>query len=82
MAECRIPCGQVEKNKDADSNAALAKVLFDTALLESGFDLEHPQEFNSRVLRILADNMGIKGDLMPEVGPACPHLRHGCHGRA
>ena len=64
----------MEKNKDADSNKALAKVLFDTALLESGFDLEHPQEFNSRVLRILADNMGIKGDLMPEVTSQLPLL--------
>ena len=62
----------MEKNKDADSSKALAKVLFDTALLESGFDLEHPQEFNSRVLRILADNLGIKGDLMPEVTSQLP----------
>ena len=41
----------------------MARVLFDTALLESGFDLEAPKAFNERVYELMAGAFGIKGDL-------------------
>ena len=41
----------------------MARVLFDTALLESGFDLEAPKAFNARVYELMAGAFGIKGDL-------------------
>ena len=46
----------------------MARVLFDTALLESGFDLEAPKAFNARVYELMAGAYGIKGDLT--VSPA------------
>ncbi len=46
----------------------MARVLYDTALLESGFDLEAPKAFNERVYQLLAGAFGIKGDLA--VSPA------------
>lgn len=38
-------------------------MLWDTALLESGFELDKPKEFNGRVYQLLADAYGITGDL-------------------
>ena len=54
---------QVDKDKEAASTKALAQTLFDTALLESGFGIEHPQDFNQRVHRLMADSLGLKGSL-------------------
>ena len=59
------PCAtaQVEQDKEALKTMALAQTLFDTALLESGFDIDNPQDFNKRIHRILASNMGLEGSL-------------------
>ena len=67
-------CLQVEKDGEAEQTKALARVLFDTALLESGFAIEHPKDFNSRVHRILATSLGIKGDLKVAVEPEDPEV--------
>ena len=52
--------GQVEADKEAVATKALAVTLYDTALLESGFDLENPQDFNKRIHRILASSLGLQ----------------------
>lgn len=75
---------QVEKDKDAEATKALARVLYDTALLESGFAIEQPKDFNARIHKLLAASLGIKGDLKveaapdePEVTPCmCRHIAH------
>ncbi len=54
---------QFEADKEGTAAASMARVLFDTALLESGFDLEEPKAFNERVYQLLAGAYGIKGDL-------------------
>ena len=54
---------QFEADKDSNAAASMARVLFDTALLESGFDLEAPKAFNARVYELMAGAFGIKGDL-------------------
>lgn len=59
---------QFEADKDSKAAASMARVLFDTALLESGFDLEAPKAFNARVYELMAGAFGIKGDL--SVSPA------------
>ena len=53
----------MEKDKESNTTRALAQTLYDTALLESGFDLDNPQDFNQRIHRIMAANMGLQGSL-------------------
>lgn len=62
------PRAQFEADKESAAAASMARVLYDTALLESGFDLEAPKAFNERVYQLLAGAFGIKGDLA--VSPA------------
>lgn len=63
---------KVEKDKDAEATKALARVLYDTALLESGFAIEQPKDFNARIHKLLAASLGIKGDLKVEAAPDEP----------
>ncbi|KAK9808251.1 hypothetical protein WJX73_003622 [Symbiochloris irregularis] len=58
-----------EKDKDAAATKALAQILYDTALLESGFAIEQPKDFNARVHNLLASSLGIKGELKVPVEP-------------
>ena len=57
----------MEKDKDAAATKHLAQTLFGTAMLESGFALDNPQEFNKRVHSILATSMGLKGSMDVDV---------------
>lgn len=54
---------QFEADKESEKAAAYARLLWDTALLESGFEIEAPKEFNSRVYGLLAQAYNIQGDL-------------------
>ncbi|EIE27138.1 heat shock protein Hsp90 [Coccomyxa subellipsoidea C-169] len=54
---------QFEEDKESDKAAAYARLLWDTALLESGFEIEAPKEFNSRIYGLLAQAYNIQGDL-------------------
>ena len=60
---------QHERDEEGEDAKALARMLFDTALLESGFTIEAPKEFNSRIYTLLARSLGIKRDVTtaPEV---------------
>jgi heat shock protein beta len=55
--------GQFEADKEDEKAATYAKVLWETALLESGFELDKPKEFNARVYGLLAEAYSIKGDV-------------------
>ena len=44
---------QFEADKEAAATEALARLIWDTALLESGFDIEAPKEFNARIYELL-----------------------------
>ena len=54
---------QVEEDKEAERTKAYAQTLWDTALLESGFEIEAPKEFNSRIYALLAQAYSIQGEL-------------------
>ncbi|CAL8462785.1 g2318 [Coccomyxa elongata] len=54
---------QFEADKESEKAAAYARLLWDTALLESGFEIEAPKDFNSRVYGLLAQAYNIQGDL-------------------
>lgn len=54
---------QYEADKESEKAAAYARLLWDTALLESGFEIEAPKDFNSRVYGLLAQAYNIEGDL-------------------
>lgn len=54
---------QFEKDKDSASAKAMARVIFDTALLESGYPLDNPKAFNERVYEILAKSLNVKSDV-------------------
>ncbi|KAA6429700.1 MAG: heat shock 90 [Trebouxia sp. A1-2] len=57
---------QVKDKFEADPENgpnALAKILYETALLESGFPVKSPKAFNSRIYTLIKDAMDLKGDL-------------------
>jgi HSP90 family molecular chaperone len=57
----------VQDDPDAIRTKDLAHVLYDTALMSSGFTMEDTQEFASRQMRTLATSLGVESlDLMPE----------------
>jgi heat shock protein beta len=47
---------------DSEETETLAKLMFETAMLESGFSFDKPQEYTSRVFDLLKSNMGIEKD--------------------
>ena len=58
-----VEWAQVEEDKEAERTKAYAQTLWDTALLESGFEIEAPKEFNSRIYDLLAQAYSIQGEL-------------------
>lgn len=54
---------QVDEDKEAERTKAYAQTLWDTALLESGFEIEAPKEFNARIYDLLAQAYSIQGEL-------------------
>ena len=50
---------QFEADKEAAATEAFARLIWDTALLESGFDIEAPKEFNARIYELLGRAHGI-----------------------
>ncbi|KAK9806925.1 hypothetical protein WJX72_007685 [[Myrmecia] bisecta] len=57
-----------EADKESESAKAVARLLYETALLESGFQVASPQEFNSRVHGLIAETLGVS-DLTVEEAP-------------
>jgi len=55
-----------EENLD-DSTKEIAKILFDTATLRSGYDLKNPVEFASRIEKVVRQNLGVDLDAQVEV---------------
>lgn len=53
----------MEEDKESERTKAYAQTLWDTALLESGFEIEAPKEFNSRIYTLLAQAYGLQGEL-------------------
>jgi hypothetical protein len=41
----------------------MARIIFDSALLESGYIIKSPKEFNQRIYDLLARTHNIKADL-------------------
>ena len=54
---------QVDEDKESEKTKAYAQTLWDTALLESGFEIEAPKEFNARIYSLLARAYSIQGEL-------------------
>jgi heat shock protein beta len=52
-----------EADKDSKATASLAKLLYETALLESGFQLNDAKAFNTRVYSLVKDALDLKGEL-------------------
>ena len=64
----RHPLVKALKNKvDADEKASdaesVGQLLFETALLESGFELDDAKSFSSRMYEVLKDQIGYQGSL-------------------
>jgi heat shock protein 90kDa beta len=46
----------------------VARLIYDTALMNSGFSMEDPKDFSARVLRLLKSGLNLPSlDLVPEV---------------
>lgn len=54
---------QYEAGPDKADTQAMARIIFDSALLESGYIIKSPKEFNQRIYDLLARTHDIKGDL-------------------
>ena len=65
-------CCGAQHDADADSEQAqlLAKLLYETALLESGFQLADNKAFNQRVYSLVKDVLDIKKDITAVQEPA------------
>jgi heat shock protein beta len=55
-------------SEDAESESAkeTAKLLFDTALLESGFSIADTKQFSGRMYALLQKSLGVEGELQVE----------------
>lgn len=77
---------QFLEDKESEKTKSFARVLFDSALLESGFQLDKPKDFNTRIYEVLADAYGIDKDLSVPVEPeideveVCGPLGSACDG--
>ena len=79
---------QYEAAPDHADTQAMARIIFDSALLESGYIIKSPKEFNARIYDLLARTHDIKADLSApiefddSVRPAsCPSAFSGTLGR-
>jgi len=61
-AEAAATGANAEETKD------VAKLLYDTALLNSGFSMEDPKDFSARIYRLLKSGLNLASlDLAPEI---------------
>ena len=56
-------CMQWERDSEEPDTQAMARIIFDAALLESGYMLPSPKDFNQRIYDLLARSHNIKSDL-------------------
>ena len=72
---------QHEADAEGEQAQLLAKLLYETALLESGFQLADNKAFNQRVYSLVKDVLDIKKDITavqePADDPAEVRRRHG-----
>lgn len=54
---------QFEKDKEGKDGKTMARIIFESALLESGYTLENPKAFNQRIYELLARSLNIKKDI-------------------
>mmetsp|Transcript_1081 Transcript_1081/g.2141 ORF Transcript_1081/g.2141 Transcript_1081/m.2141 type:complete len:766 (+) Transcript_1081:111-2408(+) len=58
----------VQENEEDQEAVDLANLVFDTALLNSGFDMEEPREFATRMYRLMQTGLKLDSlDLLPEI---------------
>lgn len=69
---------QHEADSGGEQASMLAKLLFETALLESGFQLADNKAFNQRVYSLVKDVLNIKTDVTTASAPA--EVRAGLRG--
>merc|ERR1740138_1833264 len=58
----------VESDADSQRTKDLAYILYDTALMASGFTMDDTDEFSARMFRTLAGSLKVESmDLLPEI---------------
>ncbi len=69
IAELKRRAAEIEGEADTtDETADLAKLLYDTALLNSGFAMDDPQDFSARMYRLMKSGLNLNSlDLEPEI---------------
>ncbi|KAI8467493.1 MAG: Hsp90 protein-domain-containing protein [Monoraphidium minutum] len=61
---------RIEADADDATAGQSASLLFETALLESGYSLDDPKDFATRMYKVLGGEMGLKGDLAADEADA------------
>lgn len=59
---------QWKRDPEQTDTQAMARIIFDAALLESGYILPSPKDFNQRIYDLLARSHNIKSDLSKAPG--------------
>ena len=58
----------MEEGDNSEDTQDYAAMLFDSALLNSGFSMDDPRKFAQRAYRLMRSGMGLKSlDLEPEI---------------
>jgi len=63
---------KVEENEEDEQAANIAKVMFDTAVLRSGYGLKDQVDFSKRIMELLYKNLGIDPNTPIEEEPEIP----------
>jgi heat shock protein beta len=50
------------EDPESEEVKTIAKVMFETAMLESGFTFDQPQEFAGRLFELVSNSMGVPAD--------------------
>lgn len=53
---------QYDRSEESEQTKNMARIIFDSALLESGYELSSPKDFNQRIYEVLAQSLQTKTD--------------------
>ena len=59
-----------QEGEEGEAEADLAHLLYDTALLSSGYEMEDPHSFSARIHRVMSNSLGLPASVKEDVAAA------------